>query len=80
MIITESCLSLIPMYSMGIYYLQDEIHQKMNTTRASFFWYGPNLKRKYHMSRWEIMVTPKNAEGVGFTNTRVMNRRLLANG
>jgi hypothetical protein len=53
MILIESCLSSIPLYSMGIYLLQEEIHQKMDTTRANFFWHGPNLKRKYHMSRWE---------------------------
>jgi hypothetical protein len=63
---------------MGIYLLQEEIHQKMDTARANFFWHGPNLKRKYHMARWEIMTSPKRAGGVGFTNTRIMNRCLLA--
>jgi hypothetical protein len=31
---------------MGIYYLQEEIHHKMNTARANFFWHGPQLKKK----------------------------------
>jgi hypothetical protein len=48
MILTESCLSSITMYSMGCR-LQDEIHQKVDSARAIFFWHGPNLKRKYHM-------------------------------
>jgi hypothetical protein len=78
MILTESCLSSIPMYSMGIYRLQEEIHQKMNSARANFFWHGPNLKRKYHMAKWDIMASPKSAGRVGFTNTRAMNRYLLA--
>jgi hypothetical protein len=78
MILVESCLSSIPMYSMGIYHLQEEIHQKIDAARAKFFWHGPNLKKKYHMAKWELMMTPKNAGGVGFTNTRVMNRCLLA--
>jgi hypothetical protein len=66
------------MYSMGIYRLQDEIHQKMDSARANFFWHGPNLKRKYHMAKWDLMATPKSAGGAGFTDTRVMNRCLLA--
>jgi hypothetical protein len=37
MILVESCLSSILIYSMGIYRLQDEIHQKMDTARANFF-------------------------------------------
>jgi hypothetical protein len=49
-VLTQSCLSSIPNYSMGIYLLLDEIHQKMDSARANFFWHGPNLKRKYHMA------------------------------
>jgi hypothetical protein len=66
------------MYSMGIYRLQDEIHQKMDSARENFFWHDPNLKRKYHIAKWDIMASPKSAGGAGFTNTRVMNRCLLA--
>jgi hypothetical protein len=77
MILVESCLSSIPNYSMGIYLLQEEIHHKMDTARENFFWHGPNMKRKYHMAKWDLMATPKQAGWVGFTNTRVMNMCLL---
>jgi hypothetical protein len=36
------------------------------------------MKRKYHMAKWETLATPKNVGGVGFTNTRVMNKCLLS--
>jgi hypothetical protein len=62
---------------MGIDFLQEEIHHKMDTARAHFFWHVPNMKRKYHMVKWDLMATPKQAGGAGFTNTRVMNRCLL---
>jgi hypothetical protein len=78
MILVESCLSSVPSYTMGVYALQEEVHQKMDTARANFFWHGPNMKRKYHMAKWDLMTTPKAAGGVGFTNTRVMNKCLLA--
>lgn len=39
--------------------------------------HGPHLK-KYYMDKWEIMVTPKKIGGASFTNTRVMNKCLLA--
>ena len=44
MILVESCLSSILNYTMGIYLLQEEIHQKVDATRSSFFWHGPGLK------------------------------------
>jgi hypothetical protein len=50
----------------------------MDTARANFFWHGPNMKRRYHMAKWDLMTTPKAAGGVGFTDTRVMNKCLLA--
>jgi hypothetical protein len=78
MILVESCLSSVPNYTMGAYALQEEIHQKMDSARGNFFWNGPNMKRKYHMAKWELMASPKKAGGAGFTNTRVMNKFLLA--
>jgi hypothetical protein len=55
---------------MGIYMLQEEIHQKMDSARANFFWHGPNFKKKYHIARWDLLASPKRAGGLGFTNTR----------
>jgi hypothetical protein len=33
----QSSLSSIPNYTMGIYMLKEEIHQKMDSARANFF-------------------------------------------
>jgi hypothetical protein len=78
MILIESCLSSIPNYTMGIYLLQEEIHQKMDTARVNFFWHGPHMRRKYHMAKWDLLATPKKAGGAGFTNTRLRNKCFLA--
>jgi len=37
----------------------------------------PSLKKK-HMAKWEHLMVQKLAGGLGFTNTRVMNKCLLA--
>lgn len=78
MILTESCLSSIPNYVMGIFHLRGEAHHKMETARSNFFWHGPGQKKKYHMMRWEVLGTPKEEGGLGFTDTRVMNQCLLS--
>lgn len=51
MILVESCLSLVPNYTMGVYLLQEEIHHKMDTARAIFSSIDQILKRKYHMAK-----------------------------
>jgi hypothetical protein len=76
-ILIQSCLSSIPNYSMGVYLLQEEIHQKMDAARSYFFWHGPNFKKKYHMASWDLLASPKKAGGLVFTNTRIMYKCLL---
>jgi hypothetical protein len=65
MILLESCISSIPYYTMGIYLLQKEIHQKMDSIRGNFFCHGPNLKKKYHLVKWDTLATLKNVGGLG---------------
>jgi hypothetical protein len=76
-ILTNSCLSNIPLYCMGFYWLQDGIHKKMDAIRANFLWQGAEGKFRYHMAKWEMMSRPKDQGGVGIFNTRIMNDCLL---
>jgi hypothetical protein len=78
MILTESCLSSVPNYVMGVFHLKGEAHHRLETTRSNFFWHGACQKKKYHMLRWEVLATPKPVGGLGFTDTRVMNQCLLS--
>jgi hypothetical protein len=43
-ILIQSCLSSISNYSMGVYLLQDEIHQKMDSARSNSFGMAQILK------------------------------------
>ena len=45
----DSCLSSIPMYTMGVYQLYEGNFQRLDTIRSRFFWQGTSKKRKYHM-------------------------------
>ena len=76
-ILTNSCLSSIPLYCMGFYWLVDGAHKKMDGIRASFLWQGADGKFKYHMAKWEMISRPKDQGGLGIINTRIMNDCLL---
>lgn len=76
-ILIESCISSISNYRIEVYMLHDEIHRRMDTARANFFWHGPNLK-KYHMARWQLLASPKESGGMGFTDTKTVSTCLLA--
>lgn len=59
-ILTNTCLSSIPICCMGFYWLTDSSHKKMDGIRASFLWQGAERKFKYHMATWEIISRPKD--------------------
>ena len=76
-ILTNSSLSSIPTYLMGIYLLHEGTHKAMDTIRSSFFWRGDSDRAKYHMIKWENVCLPKDFGGLGIINTWVMNESLL---
>ena len=77
LILTNSCLSNLPMYMMGFYMLPKGVHKKMDAIRAKFFWQGAGEQSKYHMAKWIAMARPKAQGGLGIINTLLMNECLI---
>ena len=73
----DSCLSSIPMYTMGVYQLYEGNFQLLDSIRSRFFWEGTSKKRKYHMVKWEALNRSKQFGGLGFMDVTVMNTCLL---
>jgi hypothetical protein len=76
-ILIESSLSSLPMYTMGVYLLPEEVHHKIDSTRAGLNW-DAGQKKKYHMVKWEELARLKEHGGLGFTETRLMNMCMLS--
>ena len=77
LVLTNSSLSSMPTFTMGIYLLQEGIHKQMDSVRSQFFWRGDYDKFKYHMMKWENVCLPKDFGGLGVINTRVFNESIL---
>ena len=63
LVLTNSSLSSIPTYTMGIYNLSEGVHHQMDVVRTQFFWRGDSDKFKYHMVKWEHTCLPKDFGG-----------------
>ena len=77
LVLTNSCLSSLPIYTMGFYLLPKGVHQGMDSVRWRFFWQGANNDSKYHMASWDTVSRPKDQGGLGIINTKIMNDCLL---
>jgi hypothetical protein len=60
----ESSLSSLSMYTMRLYLLPEEVHHKIDSVRARFY--------------WDELAKPKDHEGLGFIETRLMNMCMLS--
>jgi hypothetical protein len=77
LILTNSCLSSLPTYTMGFYLLPKDIHKKMDRIRSNFFWQGAEKKNSFHMAKWDMVTRPKDQGGLGVADTSLMNECLL---
>jgi hypothetical protein len=76
-ILIESSLSSLPNYIIGVYLLLEEVHHKMDSARANFYW-DSGQRKKYHMVKWVDLARPKDLGGLEFTDTRLMNKCFLS--
>jgi mannosylglycoprotein endo-beta-mannosidase len=73
----NACLSSIPTYAMSMYLLPKTVIKKMDRTRKRFFWQGGNIKKKYHLVKWMMIIRPKKKGGLRIKDLRRMNLSLL---
>lgn len=69
LILTNSCLTSLSMYTMGFYLLP--------SIRGKFFWQGAKDEFKHHMAKMKMICRPKEQGGLGIINTHIMNDCLL---
>ena len=77
LVLTNSCLTSLPIYTMGFYLLPKTIHTEMDQIRSNFFWQGDRDEFKYHMAKMDTIYRPRNQGGLGMINTKIMNDCLL---
>jgi uncharacterized membrane protein YobD (UPF0266 family) len=77
LVLINSVLSSLPMYMMSFFEVPKGILKKLDFYLSNFFWQGDNHKKKYRLTKWEILCLPKEQGGLGIINLEVQNICLL---
>jgi hypothetical protein len=65
MVLIHSCLSILPMYIMGMYILPYGVYGNFDNELSRFFWQDRTGRQKYDVVKWSVVCTPKDYGGIG---------------
>ena len=78
LVLINSVLSSLPMFMMSFFEIPRGVLKKWDYFRSHFFWQSDEHKTKYRLTKWEVVCTPKDQEGLGVLNLDVHNKYLLS--
>lgn len=74
----NSILSSLAMFMFSFFEVPWEVLKRLDQFRSRFFWEGGGLKKKYRLTKWSVLCTPKDLGGLGILDLRLQNRCLLS--
>jgi hypothetical protein len=77
LVLINSVLTNMVLYMVSFFQLPKGILHRLDYYRSRFFWQGDSEKRKYRLTKWNIVCRPKDQGGLGVHDLEVKNRALL---
>ena len=78
LVLINSVLSSLPMFMFSFFEVPRGSLKKLDYFRSRFFWQSDDHKKKYRLTRWKVVCTPKDQGGLGVLNLDVHNKCLLS--
>jgi hypothetical protein len=73
LVLINFVLSTLAMFMMSFFEIPKGILKKLDFYRSAFFWQGDNHKKKYRLTKHDILCLPKDQGGLGILNLEVQN-------
>lgn len=75
----NSVLSSLAIYMLSFFEVSRGVLQKLDYYyRSRFFWQFDEHKRKYRLTKWNVLCRPKDFGGLGIQNLDIQNKFLLS--
>jgi hypothetical protein len=65
------------MFMLSFFEISRGVLKKLDYFRSWFFWQSDEHKKKYKLTKWEVVCTPKDQGGLGVLNLEIHNKCLL---
>ena len=78
LVLINSVLMSMSMFLLSFFKVPVGVWKRLDFYRSRFFWQSDEIKRKYRLTKWDIIYTPKDQGGLGIENLEVKNRCLLS--
>jgi hypothetical protein len=66
LVLINSVLSSLPMFMLSFFEIPKGVRKRLDFYRSRFFWQNDQLKRKYRLTKWNIICRPKEQGGLGW--------------
>jgi hypothetical protein len=77
LILINSVLSSLPMFLLSFLEIPKGVRKRLDFFRSRFFWQSDGHKKKYRLSKWNIICCPKNQAGLGIEVLQLKNKSRL---
>jgi hypothetical protein len=78
LVLINSVLTSLPMFMLSFLEIPKGVRKRLDFYRSRFFWQSDENKRKYRLTRWNIICRPKDQGGLGIEVLEIKNRCLLS--
>jgi hypothetical protein len=77
LVLINSVLTSLPMFMLSFLEIPVGVRKRLDFYRSRFFWQSEENKRKYRLTKWNIVCRPKDQGGLGIEVLELKNRCLL---
>jgi hypothetical protein len=78
LVLINSVLTSLPMFLLSFFEIPKGVRKRLDFYRSRFFWQSDDIKKKYRLTKWNIICRPKDQGGLGIEVLDIKNRCLLS--
>jgi hypothetical protein len=78
LVLINSVLTSLPMFMLSFLEIPVGVRKRLDFYRSRFFWQSDENKRKYRLTKWNIICRPKDQGGLGIEVLELKNKCLLS--